>query len=63
MDRCFGKFNFRSIDSIMVCGACRLRKVMTSKQQIPDNTNLWVQKEFGDEVAFEYEQQYGGIDY
>ncbi|CDW78155.1 UNKNOWN [Stylonychia lemnae] len=60
---CFGQMNFRSVDAIMIAGACRLRKVMTMKTQIIDNTSLWLEREYGQEISQEYEQQFGAVDF
>lgn len=51
VDACFGQINFRSIDSIMIGGACRLRKVLTMKCQIIDGSSLYLEREYGEEVA------------
>ena len=47
----------------MISGACRLRKVMTMKNQIVDNTSIWLEREFGEEASQQFEEQFGGIDY
>jgi len=32
----FSQPNFRSIDNITICGDCRLRRVFTTKHQVPE---------------------------
>ena len=46
VETCFGnpQHFFRSIDAIQLSGACRLRKVMTMKGQIVDNTGVWLER-------------------
>eukprot|EP00347_Sterkiella_histriomuscorum_P023813 403333301 len=63
VDTCFGQINFRSIDAIQISGACRLRKIMTMKGQVVDHTAHMLEREYGPEIAQEYEQQFGGVDY
>jgi len=47
----------------MIGGACRIRKVMTMKNQIFDNTSNYLEREYGEDVAREYEEMLGGIDF
>jgi len=37
VEPCFKQANFRSIDNITVCGDCRLRRVFTTKHQLPES--------------------------
>ena len=55
VENCFEHTQFRSIDSIHVNGACLVRKVFTSKNQIPDSFPFVIEREFGNEAAQNYE--------
>lgn len=58
-ERCFpNEPEFRSIDGIIITGACRIRKVLTMRSQVPDAMGNWIAREYGDEAAQEYEQRF-----
>lgn len=56
VELCFGRDAFNSIDSITVQGACLLRKVFTSKCQIPDSFPFVLEQEFGSAAAAGFEE-------
>ena len=46
---------FKSIDSVMIAGTCLVRRIFTSKTQIPDSFPFVLEREFGIEAAQGYE--------
>ncbi len=58
-EACFpGEPTFRSIDGIIITGACRIRKVITMRSQLFDMTGQWLQREYGMEVAQDFDERF-----
>ena len=55
VDSCFDATNFRSIDAISISGPALVRRVFTSKSQVPDSFPYVIEREFGVEQAQGYE--------
>jgi hypothetical protein len=51
----------------MITGACRIRKILTTRSPLLETTGIWLSREYGDEVSQEYEERFnyengGGAD-
>jgi hypothetical protein len=58
-EACFpGEPAFRSLDGVIITGACRIRKVLTMRSQLFDTTAQLIQRDYGVEVAQEYEDRF-----
>ena len=47
VETCFDATNFRSIDAISISGPALVRRVFTSKNQVPDSFPYVLEREFG----------------
>ena len=55
--KCFPEdIQFKQIDNIVVAGACLIRRMITTKSQLPDSFPYVIERDFGDEIALEFEQ-------
>jgi hypothetical protein len=55
--KCFPEdIKFKQIDNIILSGACLVRRMITTKAQVPDSFPYVIERDFGDGVALEFEQ-------
>jgi len=52
-----------SIDAIEIGGACLIRRIMTSKLQVPDSFPYVIERDYGEELALEFEQYVASNDH
>ena len=53
---CFEKVAFSSIDGIEIGGACLIRRIITTKFQLPDSFPYVIERDFGEQAAIDFEQ-------
>ena len=56
VENCFDNSIFRSIDAISISGPALVRKVFTSRHQVPDSFPFVIEREFGANFARGYEE-------
>ena len=56
VEKCFpNDIKFKQIDNINISGACLIRRIFTTKSQVPDSFPYVIERDFGDDVALEFE--------
>ena len=63
VDKCFEKVTLKTIDKIEISGACLIRRVMTTKTQIPDSFPYVIERDYGEDMALEFEQYVASSDH
>lgn len=56
VDKCFTGVKLKQIENIQLGGACLVRRIMSTKTQLPDSFPYVIERDFGEEVALEFEQ-------
>lgn len=61
LPKCFGnEVAFASIDSITFGGHCLVRRVLSTKHQVPDSFPYVIEKDFGEDIAVDFENYVHG---
>ena len=61
VEKCFGKsVRFEAIEKITIGGACLVRRVLSTKHQLPDSFPYMIEKEYGEEIALDFEHYVAG---
>jgi hypothetical protein len=63
VEKCFDKVTLKTIDSIEIGGACLIRRVLTTKHQVPDSFPYVIERDYGEELALEFEQYVASNDH
>ena len=63
VEKCFDKIHFKQIDSIEIGGAVLLRRICTTKHQLPDSLPYVIERDYGEDIALEFEQYVASSDH
>ena len=63
VEKCFDKIKIKTIDAIEIGGACLIRRIMTTKNQMPDSFPYVIERDYGEEMALEFEQYVASSDH
>lgn len=55
VEKCFTGVKLKQIENIQLGGACLVRRIMSTKTQLPDSFPYVIERDFGEDVALDFE--------